>query len=339
VIKNDPAELKLHSEKLYGIYRGVIVDNDDSREWKDENGRARFVGGTGRVRVRIWGIHTPEEEKKEKEGIPQDEIPWAQPAYPIIEGSLTDIGFWSVPIKGTHVFVFFENGDYMQPRYFSLAPGIQPESIKPADENGFVKKEWLPKPQRLGEPDISRVARGQKEDTFIERISNEEVHFNVGYCDAEVGKIPRNAEIGSYPNITSLETRHGHALTFDPSTIYLYHSPSNNNITMDGGGIILHAIGELLNLIKGSIRTITSGEEVKKITGNSDQKFGANLVIDVKGDINITGPTIYIGDCSYVGYHLATDQHRHSGVEPGGSLTGLPCGAKSITNNLTSSAS
>jgi len=95
---------------------GWFEDNDDPLK-------------AGRCRIRIFGIHAPKPTglaliKTVTEGVPTDELLWSEPALPIIEGAITGYGLWGVPQVGSHVFVFFESGNHMQPRYFASAPGI-----------------------------------------------------------------------------------------------------------------------------------------------------------------------------------------------------------------------
>ena len=111
MIKSSPADYQPPQSKIMGIYRGVVEDNDDPLK-------------AGRCRIRIFGIHTDTTIKSVTEGIPTNELQWSEPALPIIEGAVTGYGLWGVPQEGAHVFVFFENGNHMQPRYFASVPGI-----------------------------------------------------------------------------------------------------------------------------------------------------------------------------------------------------------------------
>jgi hypothetical protein len=98
------------SEKIYGILRGVVEDNDDPLE-------------SGRCRIRIHGIHTDKKEIDPYDSVPTDYLVWAQPCLPIW-GGISKVGMYGIPCQGAHVFVFFENGNVQQPRYFATAPGI-----------------------------------------------------------------------------------------------------------------------------------------------------------------------------------------------------------------------
>jgi len=154
-MKNKLQDLQPQSDKLFGIYRGVVECRYDPL----------FAG---RIKVRIWGIHTQvKEPKTPTHGIPIEELPWAQPVNGIFQGSVNGYGVSTVPILGSHVLLFFENGNIMQPRYFASVPAI-PEKR----ENvilGFTDPcDNYPKDERLEEPDFHRLAREDSKETCIE---------------------------------------------------------------------------------------------------------------------------------------------------------------------------
>ena len=50
-------------------------------------------------------------------------LPWAEPAYPLFGGDTEGSGINSVPKVGTHVWVFFEEGDHNAPVFFLSTHG------------------------------------------------------------------------------------------------------------------------------------------------------------------------------------------------------------------------
>lgn len=88
--------------KIGGYHRGVVVDNDDPKQW-------------GRVRVRVLGFF---------DGINVQYLPWAVPAMSFSVGGGAGSGFGSfcVPEVNSTVWCFFEGEDYNQPVYFAAAP-------------------------------------------------------------------------------------------------------------------------------------------------------------------------------------------------------------------------
>lgn len=81
-------------------YRGIVVANDDSQE-----DRFRY---TGRIKVRIPILF---------DGIEDDDLPWAIPEWPHIDGSSNLSGIVDIPKVGSYVDVVFQDGKMEYPRY------------------------------------------------------------------------------------------------------------------------------------------------------------------------------------------------------------------------------
>lgn len=90
---------KEQEEKFHGFYRGEVVDDQDPYE-------------VGRVKIRVFGVF---------DDIATDNLPWAIYADPFMGGQ-ENLGGFFIPDEGSHVWVFFEQGDHTQPVYFSGAP-------------------------------------------------------------------------------------------------------------------------------------------------------------------------------------------------------------------------
>ena len=76
----------------------------------------------GRALIRIFGVHTPKKIQDECEGIPTDQLPWADQVAPLVGGS-SGAGAFAVPLCGTIVYCFFERGDPLHPCYFGVLMG------------------------------------------------------------------------------------------------------------------------------------------------------------------------------------------------------------------------
>jgi hypothetical protein len=110
--------------KTNGIHRGYVVDDEDPRD-------------IGRVKIRIPGIFG--------DNLNNDDLPWAIPALGLYRSGgdnvkpemSTDMGeeklknafnqtgtggIFSVPRRGNHVWVFFDEGNHMRPVYLAMAP-------------------------------------------------------------------------------------------------------------------------------------------------------------------------------------------------------------------------
>lgn len=90
---------KTQEKKFYGNYRGKVISDSDPMK-------------QGRVKVMVYGLY---------DGVPDNAIPWALYSDPLMGGSGGLGGVW-IPDVGSEVWVFFENGNHMQPVYFAGAP-------------------------------------------------------------------------------------------------------------------------------------------------------------------------------------------------------------------------
>ena len=352
MIKNDPNDIKRIDEKLYGIYRGVVEDNDDSEEFTSDEITYR---GTGRCRIRVWGIHTKKKSKTVTEGIPTNELPWAQPANPIIGGSITGVGIWSVPVQGSHVYVFFENGDHMQPRYFATIPGInhvdsmgfgyEDTGLENGDgfqdPDGEYPDDTYADRANKKEPDMNRLARGDTDLTAIEDIRAN----TIGDTTYE----PSDSYAAEYPHDMVLETHGGHVIELDstPSSkrMLVYH-PKGSYIEINKDGRIIdkgvddrHEITVKNKTVYIGINDTHSvlGNRTENIDGSWEMNSLLGMTLTDVIIITITAPKVYISSATYLGgatglasEKLATADHIHCGVQKGNDCTGPP---DSVTTN------
>jgi hypothetical protein len=261
----------------------------------------------GRIRVRVWGLHNID-----KEEIPVIELPLAQPAYPNIIGSITGVGVWSIPTQGTHVFVFFENGDHMEPRYFATAPGIEPtegnfnRGLK--DIEGFRDPDGTyPKQSLMNEQDMNRLMYMKGDhppETAWEHIGTEEM---AGGC-MQRWEFDPGSHIPDYPNNFVLETRSGQTLEMNTNSTLLWQG-EDSYLILNGAGMIL----------KGGLTTdggITAGDTIYAYNGiqsyDSDItriKSESFVLAGCCGDDSLFSPlVIYTFATAMV---LAFNTHKH----------------------------
>jgi phage baseplate assembly protein gpV len=306
MLKNSPKDLQVEIETLSGFFRGVVEDNKDPLK-------------AGRVRVRIHGIHTSKIVKDELEGIPTNELPWAEPCMPIHEGSVSGFGVWSVPLQGSQVMLFFENSNVTQPRYFASMPGI-PESKEQYYNNnrasgktdGFKDPDGAyPTKWRLGEPDVHRLARGISEGTLVD-TKNQERDIGVPTALGGNWNEPQSPYNTVYPHNHVIATHGGITIELDSTPgstrLHLYH-PSNSFIEIDNdGNMVVKNNGEQYEIVTqgknihikqqrnltidaGSKKRIQDNEEIEigkskteEITENMDQKIGGNKSETISGN-------------------------------------------------------
>ena len=290
MLKSPPKDLQIEVERLTGFYRGVVEDNVDPLK-------------AGRVRVRIHGLHTPSKIKSDIEGIPTDELPWAEPCMPIQEGSISGFGSWAVPLQGSHVMLFFENANALQPRYFASMPGI-PESKESYSSNnretskndGFKDPDGeYPTNVRLNEPDVHRLARGKSQGTLVE-TKNAERDVGVPTALGGTWSEPKSPFAARYPHNHVIATHGGITIELDSTPgatrLHIYH-PSNSFIEIDNDGNMVvknnaekyEIVTQGKNIHIKQDRNITiDGSSKKKIDGNEQIEVGESKQIEIDGD-------------------------------------------------------
>lgn len=284
------------SDKLFGVYRGVIEDNKDPEK-------------AGRCRIRVFGIHTPRKDQTVIEGIPTDELPWAEPALGLIEGSISGFGMWSVPVQGSHAFVFFENGNIMRPIYFATVPGIptvgstaeadptegfqDPDAVYPT-----IASEAPLKPNALNEPDVHRLARGEILSTIVNEKKNRQIK-DIPTADGNTWSEPLPFYDAQYPENIVLATHGGIIVELDntikegekdPQTgeqgpdigkrrVHIYH-PSHTFIEVSEDGDIS------FRNQRDRFEIVTRNRKIY-ILANEDKTVDLNQTVYVKKDRNI----------------------------------------------------
>jgi len=282
MFKSPPKDSRIEIEKLNGFYRGVVEDNIDPKK-------------AGRVRIRIHGIHSPKKIKTERDGIPTDELPWAEPCMPIHEGSVSGFGSWAVPLQGSHVMVFFENGNITQPRYFASMPAI-PKSKESYhnDKRDTVKTDGFKDPDgeyptkhRLEEPDFHRLARGKSRGTLVDTKNNER---DIAVVTALGGNWsePESPFAARYPHNHVIATHGGITIELDStpgaSRLHLYH-PSNSFIEIDDdGNMVIKNNGECYEIVTQGKNIHIKQQRNLTIDEDSKKRVGGNEIIEIGGD-------------------------------------------------------
>jgi hypothetical protein len=267
---------------LNGFYRAVVEENNDPDK-------------RGRVRVRIWGLHTEKKIKSDTEGIPTNELPWAEPCLPIHEGGVSGFGMFGVPLQGSHVMIFFESGNISQPRYFASLPSFP--TIKSDKTTGFNDPQGkYPLEKRLNEPDYHRLARGVTDKTLVEKKNSDKAQ-GVATASGETWNEP--SLYGTvYPHNFVIVTHAGVVIemdsTPDHNRLHLYH-PSNSYIEIGhDGDMIIRNQSNRYNIVLGSSNSHVKGNENITADENVNIFAGTDVNIKATGNVNIEGGTVNI---------------------------------------------
>ncbi len=291
-------DLKLKTNSFHGIYRGVIENNNDPEM-------------LGRCRIRVWGIHDDNIDPDELEGIPTENLCWAEPCLGLIEGSVSGAGCFSIPLQGSHVFLFFEGGNWQSPRYFATVPG---QPIDPPDTTkGFNDPAGeFPREDRLDEPDWHRLARTDTTTQWDKRPTFPDSHpenYDVNY-DPETGTIldhkwknldmevpmadgenwsePEPAYEAQYPKNIVMTTHRGITIEIDNTLgnerLHIYH-PSNTYIEIDAvGNVVFRNDANRFEITRGSRNKHVLVDDNETIDADKTSKVGNDEIIEIGHD-------------------------------------------------------
>jgi len=267
MIKNPLSDFQQSPEKIYGIWRGCVEDNKDPKR-------------LGRCRIRVLGLHTEVLEEEKKHGVPVKNLIWAEPVMPISEGAVSGYGIWSVPLQGSWVYVFFENGELMSPRYFGSSPGIPIEG--PLEGIGFNDPDLqYPEEGKLNLPDSPR----EFYDYYIEEnIDDLDLLEDMEFF--EPPEIPGGGPENSYISVINesliiVEDAECGILWEEPNAYWATEYPHNFMISVHGGlSIELDSTPDNRRLTiyhpsNSRIEINESGDMVMKNTGTRYDIFGA----------------------------------------------------------------
>lgn len=274
------------SDKLHGIYRGVVENRFDPEK-------------RGRVQVRVFGLHSISRAKGTTDGIPIEELPWFEPALSLFGGSISGFGAWTVPLQGSHVYVFFENGNITQPRYFASSPGNEVDI--PSKSEGFSDPEGIyPTKVREDRQDqhplnTDEVDESEQKTSTVLKYRKEHLDEDVGIacCDGgceETWDEPQpyyyeTEEKYPYNNVITLG---GVLVEFDTTPqgqrLHIYH-PSNTYIEISKeGNMIIRNDKDRYEIVKNNRYTHVLQNDIITIDGDKKEKIDSNKVENIKSD-------------------------------------------------------
>lgn len=281
---------------LDGFYwfQGVVEDRKDPKK-------------LGRVRVRVFGLHT-----ENKSLIPTEELPWASVALPTTTPSMNGMGETpSFLVEGTWVMGFFRDGrNAQQPIIIASLPGIPEESARPnlgfydprTSFSDFPKKLTSKKypndgtgavlvegtassfprqvdsySNKVNEPDTNRLARNQNITETIVKVKKDErdISIKTGLGMGGTWDEPETSYNAVYPFNHVIESESGHIEEVDDTPgaerLHRYHrTGSFEEIHPDGTRVT---------------KIVRNNFQIVLVDNNVHVQGTANLTVD--GNINI----------------------------------------------------
>lgn len=312
---NIKEQLELLKEQNFSLneqilFRGIVEDNNDPDK-------------IGRVRVRVYGVHS-----QDKTLVKTEELPWSEVIGDNGFGLVAGVGLSSVLRVGTWVWVMLEMGDFNKPVVIGTIAGI----------NSVTSDHEYPFESRSKETDINRLARAEKLDEAYNRDGSPTAHNKIestldiqtGITDGVSGADVSQSEPSSldtntqYPNASVIETHSGHILQFDDTEgnerIRLFHRTGSYIEIRPDGSIVQKSMNEdsanhyihmseVHNHIKKSVKTyieenldeIIKGNVKRYIDHNLKEHISGAFKITADGNIEINNSVKIIGDLDVTG--------------------------------------
>ena len=250
------------------FYRGVIEDNNDPDK-------------LGRVKVRVFGIHSDSEED-----ISTNDLPWSEVAYSLSFGNISGVGISSIPKQGSWVWCFCDK-DIDNFVVFASCVGIHKEK----ESGTFCDKDSkYPLDDRLNEPDINRLARGEKvSETEIEKSLKENQTKGVSTASSKTWDEPESKNSkAKYPYNNVLETEAGHTIQIDDTEgnerIHIYHKSGSYIEMREDGSVIIKSTNDIYNISSGNFKESIAAKSDTTINADQSVLVGGSLTESIGKD-------------------------------------------------------
>jgi len=273
-------------------FTGVVEDREDPLEM-------------GRVRVRIFGIHTDDTTK-----IGTADLPWANVMMPVNSASISGVGITPTGlVEGSWVVGFFADGENGQdPIIMGSLPG---KSTQALNELKAFKDPNANYPRWFNETDVSRNARyATWKDTpayatrYSSLVSSVETATPPKLDTTQLDKSdsyyeratwaepePRNGIGGYYPFVHTYETESGIVREYDdtPSLtrIHEYHPSGSFYEIYPDGKRSFKVVGDNFEVVIGSENILVRGSRNITIEGDAKQLIKGDYTVEVGGNYNL----------------------------------------------------
>lgn len=241
----------------------------------------------GRVQVRILGIHPDDIQK-----VPTKSLPWAEVIVPNVhQGQMSGIGNSTVPLEGSWVWVFLENGDFNKPIVVGMINGIS-QRVNPGGKNsGFWdQNKKYPIKERLNEPDINRLARNEKfSETLIKKVKDAKRTKGIPTAAGSTWDEPKESSSkAKYPDNTVIETQTGNIIEYDDtagnSRIHFFHNTGTYWEMTNLGDFASKVVRDKFTIVNRDFKELIKRNHTQTINKNKEEKIGKDETVNVGGN-------------------------------------------------------
>jgi hypothetical protein len=270
-------------------FTGVIEDRMDPLE-------------LGRVKVRIFGLHTDDVSK-----ISTNDLPWSHVMMPVNSASISGVGITPTGlVEGSWVVGFFADGENAQdPIIMGSLPGKHTQTV---DELKAFKNFNGAYPRWYNETDVSKVARDTWKDhasyatRYVSRVTGVEKSTKANLNTVAINPEeetrgtwdepePRDGIGGLYPYVHTYETETGIVKEYDDtpnaSRIHEFHPAGTFYEIYPDGKKVTKVVGDNYEIIIKNDNVLIRGSSNITIEGDCRQLVKGDYTLEVGGDYNL----------------------------------------------------
>jgi len=230
----------------------------------------------GRVRVRIFGVHSEDQQE-----IPDDKLPWAQVMAPVTEGGVNNQGNFLGIQTGARVFGIFLDGKNSQ---MPLVFGSIPHSETYTSENGKIESRTTTDVNAQGGDNEVQDPYGVEGKFDQSKANYQEFDHQTKRKEEPVNDEPQQTNVRKpvYPNNKVKRTPSGHVIEIDDTPggerLQVFHK--------SGTLVEIQPNGDFVAQHKNGFRSVT-GTDKLYVTGDVEWMVDGNITISASKDIVI----------------------------------------------------
>lgn len=230
----------------------------------------------GRVRVRIFGLHSDNTQD-----IPDDQLPWAQVLAPVTQGGIAGQGNFLGIQTGARVFGIFLDGKNSQS---PLVLGSIPHSETFTSPSGRTESQVTTDVNAQGGSNIPQDPYGIEGKFDQTQVQHETFDHETKRKEDPVTDEPQQSNVRTpvYPNNKVQRTPSGHVIEIDDTPggerLQVFHK--------SGTLVEIQPNGDFVAQHKNGFRSVT-GTDKLYVTGDVEWMVDGNITISASKDITI----------------------------------------------------